>query len=92
MQLQPNLRFHSNAVSALQKVIEVYLVGLFEDTNLCTIHAKRVTIISKGKKVAGKETFSHGGKELSIPRLNVTLYYTYRYNYNLALMSQEVTN
>jgi len=27
----------------LQKVSEAYLVGLFEDTNLCAIHAKRVT-------------------------------------------------
>jgi histone H3 len=24
------------------------LVGLFEDTNLCAIHAKRVTIMPKG--------------------------------------------
>uniref|UniRef100_A0A8C9B8U2 Core Histone H2A/H2B/H3 domain-containing protein n=1 Tax=Phocoena sinus TaxID=42100 RepID=A0A8C9B8U2_PHOSS len=26
---------------------EAYLVGLFEDTNLCAIHAKRVTIMPK---------------------------------------------
>ena len=29
---------------ALQEASEAYLVGLFEDTNLCAIHAKRVTI------------------------------------------------
>lgn len=29
---------------ALQESAEAYLVGLFEDTNLCAIHAKRVTI------------------------------------------------
>ncbi|CAI8608925.1 unnamed protein product [Vicia faba] len=38
-----DLRFQSSAVSALQEAAESYLVGLFEDTNLCAIHAKRVT-------------------------------------------------
>ncbi|GBP92436.1 Histone H3, embryonic [Eumeta japonica] len=32
----------------LQEASEAYLVGLFEDTNLCAIHAKRVTIMPKG--------------------------------------------
>ncbi|GBP92396.1 Histone H3, embryonic [Eumeta japonica] len=31
----------SSAVMALQEASEAYLVGLFEDTNLCAIHAKR---------------------------------------------------
>ena len=39
-----DLRFQSSAVMALQEASEAYLVGLFEDTNLCAIHAKRVTI------------------------------------------------
>ena len=42
-----DLRFQSNAVLALQEASEAYLVGLFEDTNLCAIHAKRVTIMPK---------------------------------------------
>ncbi|BFZ19915.1 hypothetical protein BsWGS_22954 [Bradybaena similaris] len=42
-----DLRFQSSAVMALKEASEAYLVGLFEDTNLCTIHAKRVTIIPK---------------------------------------------
>ena len=42
-----DLRFQSSAVMALQEASEAYLVGLFEDTNLCAIHAKRVTIQSK---------------------------------------------
>ncbi|CAH6806775.1 unknown_gene_426 [Phodopus roborovskii] len=29
-----------------------YLVGLFEDTNLCAIHAKRVTIMPKDIQLA----------------------------------------
>ena len=40
-----DLRFQSSAVVALQEASEAYLVGLFEDTNLCAIHAKRVTIM-----------------------------------------------
>ncbi len=42
-----DLRFQSSAVLALQEAAEAYLVGLFEDTNLCAIHAKRVTIMPK---------------------------------------------
>jgi histone H3 len=33
-----DLRFQSNAVLALQEAAEAFLVGLFEDANLCTIH------------------------------------------------------
>jgi histone H3 len=40
-------RFQGSAVLALQEVAEAYLVTLFEDTNLCAIHAKRVTIMPK---------------------------------------------
>lgn len=39
-----HLRFQGSAVLALQEAAEAYLVGLFEDTNLACIHAKRVTI------------------------------------------------
>jgi len=39
-----DLRFQGSAVLALQEATEAYLVGLFEDTNLAAIHAKRVTI------------------------------------------------
>ena len=37
---------------ALQEAAEAYLVGLFEDTNLCAIHAKRVTINPKDMQLA----------------------------------------
>ncbi|CAB1313304.1 unnamed protein product, partial [Coregonus sp. 'balchen'] len=37
---------------ALQVASEAYLVGLFEDTKLCAIHAKRVTIMSKDIQLA----------------------------------------
>ena len=52
-----DLRFQSSAVLALQEASEAYLVGLFENTNLCAVHAKRVTIMPKdillAKKIRG---------------------------------------
>ena len=47
-----DLRFQSAAVAALQEASESYLVGLFEDTNLCAIHARRVTIMNKDIQLA----------------------------------------
>ena len=47
-----DLRFQSQAILALQEASEAYLVGLFEDTNLCAIHAKRVTIMPKDMQLA----------------------------------------
>ena len=44
-----DLRFQSSAVMALQEACEV---GLFEDTNICAIHAKRVTIMPKDIQLA----------------------------------------
>ncbi|XP_063632437.1 uncharacterized protein LOC134803571 [Cydia splendana] len=50
-----DLRFQSSAVMALQEASEAYLVGLFEDTNLCAIHAKlAMTGRGKGGKGLGK--------------------------------------
>ena len=47
-----DLCFRSDALSALQEASEAYLVGLFEDTNLCAIHARRVTIMPKDIQLA----------------------------------------
>jgi len=47
-----DLRFQSSALGALQESAEAYLIGLFEDTNLCAIHAKRVTIMPKDMQLA----------------------------------------
>ena len=52
IEFKADLRFQSNAVLALQEASEAYLVGLFEDTNLCAIHAKRVTIMPKDMQLA----------------------------------------
>ena len=42
-----DLRFQATSLLAAHEASKVYLVGLFEDTNLCAIHAKRVTIMPK---------------------------------------------
>ena len=47
-----DLRFQSSAIAALQEASEAYLVGLMEDTNLCAVHAKRVTIMPQDMKLA----------------------------------------
>lgn len=44
---KPEFRFQSSALGALQEAAEAYLVSLFEDTNACATHAKRVTIQDK---------------------------------------------
>ncbi|RMY59922.1 hypothetical protein D0865_01810 [Hortaea werneckii] len=50
----PSLRFQSSAIGALQEAVEAYLTSLFEDTNQCAIHAKRVTIQRKDMQLAGR--------------------------------------
>ncbi len=47
-----DIRFQGQAVLALQEAAEAFLVGLMEDTNLCAIHAKRVTIMPKDMQLA----------------------------------------
>ncbi|GFQ95751.1 histone H3.2 [Trichonephila clavata] len=47
-----NVRFQTSAVLALQEAAEAYLVGLFENANLCAIHARRVTIFPKDIQLA----------------------------------------
>ena len=58
-----DLRFQSSAVLALQEAAEAYLVGLFEDTNLCAIHAKRVTVQRKdmdlARRIRGDRNFDY---------------------------------
>ena len=44
--------FQSGAIITLQEALEAYLVGLLEDSNLCTVHVKRVTIMPKDIQLA----------------------------------------
>ncbi|KIO17142.1 hypothetical protein M407DRAFT_85270 [Tulasnella calospora MUT 4182] len=55
------LRWQSSAILALQEASEAYLVHLFEDTNLCAIHAKRVTIMQRDIQLARRIRGPWGG-------------------------------
>ncbi|TNV84307.1 hypothetical protein FGO68_gene619 [Halteria grandinella] len=50
--LAPGLRMQATAVLALQEAAESYLHGLFEDANLCALHAGRVTLMLKDLQLA----------------------------------------
>ena len=47
-------RFQETALQAIQEASEAFLVGLLEEANLCAIHAKRVTLMSKDIQLARK--------------------------------------
>lgn len=74
-------RFQSTALLALQEASEAYLVALFEDTNLCAIHAKRVTIqprdIQLARRIRGDQmqygTTNPNPKPQPIPNHKPTL-------------------
>ena len=59
-ELMMEIRFRGSAINALQEAAEAYLVGLFEDTNLCAIHAKRITIMPRdiqlARRIRGERT------------------------------------
>ncbi|CAD6578472.1 MAG: centromeric DNA-binding histone H3-like protein cse4 [Alectoria sarmentosa] len=56
-----SLRWQSQAIQALQEAAEAFMVHLFEDTNLCAIHAKRVTIMQKDVQLARRIRGAWGG-------------------------------
>ncbi|KAJ3074274.1 centromeric DNA-binding histone H3-like protein cse4 [Podochytrium sp. JEL0797] len=56
-----SLRLQSQAIFALQEAAEAFLVHLFEDANLCAIHAKRVTIMQKDIQLARRIRGPFGG-------------------------------
>lgn len=61
MELDNTLRCQAQALLALQEATEAYLVGIFEDANLCCIHAKRVTIkkqdMELARRIRGESNF-----------------------------------
>jgi histone H3 len=42
-----DLQMQSTAVLALQEAAEYFMIDVFNDTNLCALHSKRVTIMVK---------------------------------------------
>lgn len=59
--IRHDLRFQSSALLAIQEATESYLTTLFEETNLCAIHAKRITILPKdmflARRIRGRAFF-----------------------------------
>ncbi|KAJ3763652.1 histone H3 [Lentinula raphanica] len=56
-----DLRWQSSALLALQEATEAFLVHLFEDANLCALHAKRVTIMQRDIQLARRIRGPWGG-------------------------------
>ena len=60
VEVAQEMQFQSSVLLALQEAAEAYLVGLFEDTNLCAIHARHVTIMPKdiqlARRICGERT------------------------------------
>jgi histone H3 len=50
--LKTDLRFQTDTMLALQEAAEAFIIGLMEDTNLCAIHARRITITPKDMQLA----------------------------------------
>jgi histone H3 len=50
--IKEDIRFQATALAALQESAEAYVVALFEDSQLCAIHAKRSTVASKDMQLA----------------------------------------
>jgi len=46
------VRMTADSLAALQIASEDYLTRMFEDANLCAIHAKRVTILVRDMRLA----------------------------------------
>ena len=51
-EIKLELRFQSSSLLALQEACEAHLIGLFEDSQLCAVHAKRVTIMVRDIQLA----------------------------------------
>ena len=50
--IQEDLRLWSTAILVLQEVGDMVLLGLLEQSNLCMLHARRVTIMPKDVQLA----------------------------------------
>jgi histone H3 len=57
------IRMQSTVMLAIQEAVEAFLVNVMHDTNLCTIHATRVTIMPKDMTLACRiRNFAYRGK------------------------------
>lgn len=61
-EMKSDIRMQSTAIMCLQEAAEAYLVGLNEDTNLCALHGKRVTIFPRDVMLARRLRGEHEKK------------------------------
>lgn len=47
-------RYSSKSLEALQALTEQFMVNLYEDSNMCTAHARRVTLMGKDINLAAR--------------------------------------
>lgn len=56
---QTDLRYTAESLLTLQTAAEYYLTALFEDSQLCALHARRVTLMVKdlqlARRIRGRE-------------------------------------
>jgi len=95
MEFDHSLRFQSQALQALQEASEAYIVGLFEDTNLCAIHAKRVTVQKKdmdlARRIRGDRNFDFRDMQPKTgDEVFLQLPYTTRNQEKMGLLRQQV--
>lgn len=64
-----DLRFQSMAITALQEASEAYLVGLLSDSQLCSIHSKRATVVLAGTSLISTFFLSFLNCSLYLPPL-----------------------
>ncbi len=67
------MHYQATALAASQEATEAYLIGLLEDTNLCAIHARRVTIMPKDLQLSLAN--SKGITEFEMKEVEVLKYF-----------------
>merc|ERR1712070_57310 len=88
-QYDEDLRFQSQALVALQEAAEACLTGIFEDTTLCAIHAKRATIMKKDMELARRIRGDHNNDHVDrIPKTGQETFYQLPYRNEKAAMRQ----
>ena len=79
--IDSDIRFQSQALVALQESAEAYLTGVFEDSNLCAIHANRVTVMKKdmdiARRIRGDKNFDHRD---NVPKTGDEVFYSLPYS------------
>ena len=59
----PPLRWTALGLGVLHKGVEAYLIGIFENAYLCTLHARRKTLLPRytdlARRIRGDDVYVH---------------------------------